>query len=496
MLTPSVTPLPPSSHLAKKTISDADAGEMRQGSEPAGFGKLLARELSNKSDGSDMSRAKSADKNTEAQDGDAKRMTASESAEDVNASVNGREDAPSSKDPKKSGSASADSASPQFMELANMLPALVTGQPVPVTGEIPAGVQAYVHEKHRSDAQSIDIQGYGQLTDEAGEVSRIQRKNRMEQEGTTTAYATLANQSLSLIPGNIDGAVTGVRPDSTVIQKGARQLAGISAHVSAAVTTDLTAGVAAGLSSGVMGDVVQNEATGTARPTSLQSDLAIRFAADAGQDGSKRQELSLMEGSLGGELGKFPNTSAEAAPQNFSAIQTEPALSTFAIERGLAPTSTASASSLDHSLSTLEPRLGSAGWDSALGQKIVWMTSQQQHVAELSLNPPDLGPLQIVLTVNNDQASAVFVSHNPDVRQALEAALPRLKEMMADGGISLGNTTISSDSSQQGALMEGFERRNHSGAHHAGDGGRTNTGGSDRAGIAGISIRGLVDTFA
>ena len=72
------------------------------------------------------------------------------------------------------------------------------------------------------------------------------------------------------------------------------------------------------------------------------------------------------------------------------------------------------------------------------------MVSQQQQVAELSLNPPDLGPLQIVLTVDNDQASAMFVSNNADVRQALEAALPRLKEMMADSGISLGNTTISS----------------------------------------------------
>ena len=105
----------------------------------------LARELNNKSDGSDMSRAKSADKNTEAQEGDAKRMTASESAEYADTSVNGREDAPSPEDAKKSGSASADSASPQLMDIANILPALATGQPAQVMGQISAAVQTHAH---------------------------------------------------------------------------------------------------------------------------------------------------------------------------------------------------------------------------------------------------------------------------------------------------------------------------------------------------------------
>jgi flagellar hook-length control protein FliK len=71
--------------------------------------------------------------------------------------------------------------------------------------------------------------------------------------------------------------------------------------------------------------------------------------------------------------------------------------------------------------------------------------------------------------------------------------------MMADSGISLGNTTISSDSSQQRALMEGFERRNHSGAHYAGDDGSANASDNDRGSIARISVHGLVglvDTFA
>ena len=145
---------------------------------------------------------------------------------------------------------------------------------------------------------------------------------------------------------------------------------------------------------------------------------------------------------------------------------------------------------------TLEPHLGSHGWDNALGQKVLWMVSQQQQIVELSLNPPDLGPLQVVLSVNNDQASAMFVSQNADVRQALEAALPRLKEMMADSGISLGSTTVSSDSSQQSAWSECFEQRNHSSANYGGGGDPMSALDTDRAGLANISVSGLVDTFA
>ena len=92
--------------------------------------------------------------------------------------------------------------------------------------------------------------------------------------------------------------------------------------------------------------------------------------------------------------------------------------------------------------------VGSPAWDTGLGEQMVWMSAQKNHVAELHLNPPDLGPLQITLTVNNDQASAQFVSHHAAVREAIEAALPRLKEMLADAGITLGNATVSADSSR------------------------------------------------
>ena len=86
----------------------------------------------------------------------------------------------------------------------------------------------------------------------------------------------------------------------------------------------------------------------------------------------------------------------------------------------------------------LNPQVGTAAWNQALGEKIVWMAAGNQQSATLTLNPPNLGPLQVVLNVSNEQATASFYAAQPEVRQALENALPRLRDMMQDAGIQLG----------------------------------------------------------
>ncbi len=99
----------------------------------------------------------------------------------------------------------------------------------------------------------------------------------------------------------------------------------------------------------------------------------------------------------------------------------------------------------------IEVRVGERGWDQAVGEKLVWMTSQKKQVAELHLNPPDLGPLKITITLDQSQASAQFVSAHASVREALELAMPRLREMLADSGITLGNTSVGGDSFREQA---------------------------------------------
>jgi flagellar hook-length control protein FliK len=145
-----------------------------------------------------------------------------------------------------------------------------------------------------------------------------------------------------------------------------------------------------------------------------------------------------------GQLAAARHADAVKTGEAFSDLVSNPAIrvaSHAPVDAALATT--------DASGSRLAPTVGTNAWGQALGEKLVWMASGTQQTASLTLNPPNLGPLQIVVQVTNDQATASFFSAQPDVRHALEAAFPRLREMMNDAGIQLGQATVSADTPQQ-----------------------------------------------
>lgn len=74
------------------------------------------------------------------------------------------------------------------------------------------------------------------------------------------------------------------------------------------------------------------------------------------------------------------------------------------------------------------------------------MVDKDAQIAELRINPPDLGPVEVRLTVSGDQASAKFVSAHAEVREALETSIARLRESFAEAGIQLGEASVSAES--------------------------------------------------
>lgn len=93
--------------------------------------------------------------------------------------------------------------------------------------------------------------------------------------------------------------------------------------------------------------------------------------------------------------------------------------------------------------------VSSPAWDGALGDRVLWMVGQQQQSAELRLNPPSLGPLEIKLNLSDGQATLTFSTQHLPVKEALEAATPRLREMLGESGISLGNVSVNVGTSAQ-----------------------------------------------
>jgi len=81
--------------------------------------------------------------------------------------------------------------------------------------------------------------------------------------------------------------------------------------------------------------------------------------------------------------------------------------------------------------------VGHPEWARSLGERLVVMARGEHQVARLSLNPEHLGPVDIKLHINEDQARLWFTAQHPQAREALEAAVPRLREMFAQQGLDL-----------------------------------------------------------
>jgi flagellar hook-length control protein FliK len=88
-------------------------------------------------------------------------------------------------------------------------------------------------------------------------------------------------------------------------------------------------------------------------------------------------------------------------------------------------------------------------WSQSLGDKVVWLARSEQQTAQISINPPQLGPMQISINLQGDQATAIFASPHAEVRQAIEDALPRLREMLSGAGITLGDANVGAQLPQQ-----------------------------------------------
>jgi flagellar hook-length control protein FliK len=91
--------------------------------------------------------------------------------------------------------------------------------------------------------------------------------------------------------------------------------------------------------------------------------------------------------------------------------------------------------------------LAHPGWNEELGERIVWMSAKDLSAAEIKLNPQHLGPISVRIEINNDQATIAFTAQHAAVRDALEASLPKLREMMSDQQINLANVDISQNPS-------------------------------------------------
>ncbi|MDX2423211.1 MAG: flagellar hook-length control protein FliK, partial [Amphritea sp.] len=244
--------------------------------------------------------------------------------------------------------------------------------------------------------------------------------------------------------GAVDGArlsdltnQTTVRPTHDLAQAAASQIAQQTANQAAVqaaagqtavtqVTVDVAGQVSGQPASGQAGQII-DPATG-------------QLVAQAGQSNAEHIRSSLKSG--GGDKAASLELSGRSESRQ------EGSLTGFADSLAAASKSTRTAQESPQVMPQgVKP--GTPSWGQAVNDRVMLMASKNGQFAEIQLDPPELGSLQVKLHLKNDQVSVVFTTPHGSVRESLEQNMPRLREMFADQGFNLSESSVEDQSGQQ-----------------------------------------------
>lgn len=175
------------------------------------------------------------------------------------------------------------------------------------------------------------------------------------------------------------------------------------------------------------------------------------------------------------------NADPDARQQSYRAIESAPAIQpgnddtpvsrmprfvipsdTTTALTGFAPNSTITPGALPEltdttlppSMRTLQPTANPEVFSNGLGNRLMMMSRDGVQSARLKLHPENLGPLDVRIQIEDDGARVWFGAQHGQTREALEAAIPRLRELFAEQGMQLLRADVSAGHSREGSADE------------------------------------------
>ena len=232
---------------------------------------------------------------------------------------------------------------------------------------------------------------------------------------------------------------------------------------------------------------MQVETSGKKEPA---SDLVGRLLDEQGGEGSLEegfnknkffeQLLTAKSSESGNKMGQF---SSLMLGESFQSEKASPPNGVGLSGLGATVQGSAQVSQALPQLPVMRGLPGQPGATEALSERIMMMRAKNMQIAEIKLNPQELGALEVRIKVVNDVANVQFHSPNPGVREALEGQIVRLREMLDGAGLSLGDVGVSDQS-----LSDGHEE---SFASHS-TSGSTDADGSDDGLAQGVEQAGMI----
>jgi len=201
---------------------------------------------------------------------------------------------------------------------------------------------------------------------------------------------------------------------------------------------------------------VQSRQDATALPAKGEPSTASAAAADAGFAKALSGQNPAGQDAQGNAGNESAAESDAVAPKN-TVVSAEHGKAFSAMAADIAQLSKSAESAAPSAAPQISRHLNHPEWNVELGEKLLWMHKQDIPSAEIRLNPEHMGPISIKIDVNQDQTSVSFTTQHAGVKEAIEAALPKLREMLGEQKLDLADVNVSQQNSEQKQGRESYQ---------------------------------------
>lgn len=167
---------------------------------------------------------------------------------------------------------------------------------------------------------------------------------------------------------------------------------------------------------------------------------------DAVQPGITREIRQPAPVAPSGQPAQIPveslNQAESPLPQGPGAAQASPSAPTQLAQAPVSFNGTATTTASPQAQAPIDVPVKDTAWGGMLGERVVVMANNQLQNAEIRLTPAELGPLRVQVAVEDGAANVTFHAQHAVTREAIEQALPRLRELLAENGLTLNQADV------------------------------------------------------
>ncbi|PXW76659.1 flagellar hook-length control protein FliK [Alteromonas sp. I10] len=289
-----------------------------------------------------------------------------------------------------------------------------------LTSEAAVAGSVAVNTAASNDAKSVSSEGLSNV-DNSGEQTKV-----VDSFGATEISSDLLSAISELSPQSAQKATEAFAERVVAALPGGAQQQAVKANIIAGIN-EFQQQVQQGREPGIDLSTIVADA---AKDAAVSADVVASMTARV--DGQASQFLNLM-------------TQTQASAQHAIAGLVNPAESVMQENSQLR----AEASKTQQQFEGFDKAVNihKSDGQQQLSEKIRWMVNARNTMAEIRLDPPELGSMQVRVNVAGDAASVSFVVQSQQAKDALADAMPKLRDMLSEQGIELGDAQVRKDNS-------------------------------------------------